>query len=430
MSGVYKAAAGLMMFISIRKLLDYLGVADYGLWVLIFTIFQWVLIMDFGVQSTLKTVLPVLILEKKFDLLKSYIKTTYRISFCIGLFLFLSFVIILYFNDFTKILNIDYHCRPFINKLFLLNVFYFCVNFIFNIHKSLNVAFLNGKCAEQSLAVNQFSFLILLSLLTNFSKHISLEDRLLFVTIANGTCALVVNLVYTYLFFKKQKIDLKTVAKTPKSFTISFLKLGVKYMIIELGILMIFSSDNYIISNAFSTNKVAVYEVVNKLFQFPFLILFAVLSPLWSMFAANYVQRNKTLLLQSFKQFNLLFVLVILAVAALSFLIPYIIPIWINQTIHYPNYLILFLSITILLRIYVTFYAFFINGIGQLNFYLLLIIISVCIKLPLSYFFVRLGFDINSVVLSSLFIMLLWVIFIPYRCYRIVNNIDVEKINA
>jgi len=424
MSGLYKAASGVSLFLSIRLLIDFLGLEEYGLWVLIFTIFQWVLIMDFGIQSSLKTKTPILLHEKKIDLLKSYIKTTYKISFLIGLTIFIGFFISTFLIDFTDVLNISFHSRSFINKLFLLNVFFFCINFVINIQKSLHVAFLKGKYAEQSLAVSQLGFLLLIFLIKLIFKNVDIETKLILVTIANGSVALIVNLIYTYTFFKNEKINLKTETKTPPGFISNLLKLGVKYMFIELGILIIFTSDNYIISNAFSTNKVTVYEVINKLFQFPFLILFAVLSPLWSMFAKNYIEKNKEALLETFKKFNLFFGIVVLAVTVLSLTVPFVLSIWIKETIVYPKYLILLISILILLRIYVTFYTFFLNGIGKLNFYMGFIIVGVFVKIPLSYFFVDLGFDINSVVLSSILIMVLWVLFIPYKCYKIVNAID------
>ncbi|WP_339889646.1 oligosaccharide flippase family protein [uncultured Flavobacterium sp.] len=427
MSGLYKAASGLSLFLSIRILIDFLGVEEYGLWVLIFTIFQWVLLMDFGIQSSLKTKIPVLLHENKLDLLKSYIKTTYKFSTYIGFLIFVCFLIFSYLVDLKALLNIENHTRSFINKLFILNVSFFCLNFIINIQKSLNVAFLKGKYAEQSIALNQFGFFILLLILVNTFSNASVEEKLILITMTNGIFALIINIVYTYTFFKREQLNLKTKTKTPALFVTNLLKLGSKYMLIELGIIFIFTSDNYIISNVFGTSKVTVYEVVNKLFQFPFLILFAGLSPLWSMFAKHYIEKNKNALLVAFKKFNLFYGAIVIAVTVLALLIPFILSIWLKEKIEYPSHFILLISLVTLIRIYVTFYTFFLNGIGKLNLYILFILISVIIKIPLSYFFVDLGFDINSVVLSSLVIMVLWVIFIPYKCYKIVNSIAINE---
>ena len=93
MSGLYKGVSGLSLFISIPILIHYLGDTDYGLWVLVFALFQWVLLMDFGLASVLKTKVPILIHENRQDLLKSYLKSTYKITAYIALFLFVFFLV-------------------------------------------------------------------------------------------------------------------------------------------------------------------------------------------------------------------------------------------------------------------------------------------------------------------------------------------------
>ena len=58
LSGFYKALSGIALFVSIPVLIKYLGNVEYGLWVLVSTLFQWVLLMDFGLSSVLKTKIP------------------------------------------------------------------------------------------------------------------------------------------------------------------------------------------------------------------------------------------------------------------------------------------------------------------------------------------------------------------------------------
>lgn len=424
MSGFYKGVSGLCLFISIRLLLDYLGNDNYGLWVLVFTLFQLVLLMDFGIQSSLKTKIPVLIHEQKLDLIKSYIKSTYKISGYIAAFIFISFLIFSFLVDFKSFFNIEFQSKPFVTFLFVLNVFFFCINFIANIHKSLYVAFLKGKYSEESLAVNQIGLLLLFVGLIALFPDITSEEKLIAISIINGLFTFLVNLFYTFRFFKMESLNLSTKLKAGKEFIKGILKLGFKYMIIQVGILIIFSSDNYIISNAFSPTEVTPYEIVNKLFQFPLMILFAAISPLWSMFAKNYIEKNKESLLNSFKKFNLYFIGISVLVLIGILISPYIISIWIKEPLEIPKYLILLTGIVTLLRIYTNFYAFFLYGIGNLNLYIYILLISVLIKIPLSYYFVNLGYGINSVVISSLLLMTIWMMVIPYKCYKLVKEVS------
>jgi O-antigen/teichoic acid export membrane protein len=424
MSGFYKGVSGLCLFISIRLLLDYLGNENYGLWVLVFTLFQLVLLMDFGIQSSLKTKIPVLIYEQKLELVKSYIISTYKISAYIAVFIFLSFLLFSFSFDFKSVLNINFQNQEFIKFLFLLNVFFFCINFIANIHKSLYIAFIKGKYSEESLAVNQFGLLLLFGFLIVFFPNISSEKKLISISIINGLFTFLVNIVYTFRFFKIEKLNLITKLKTNNDFIKSLLKLGFKYMIIQICFALIFYSDSYIISYFFSPSEVTPFDTVAKLFQLPLMILFAAISPLWSMFAKNYIEKNQKALLNSFKKFNLLFVGMSFLIIFGVFISPYIIAVWIKEPIQIPKYLILLTGIVTMIRIYVTFFSFFLNGIGNLNIYLYVLLISVLIKIPLTYFFVDLDFGINSVVIASIILMLGWTFIIPYKCYALVNKLQ------
>jgi O-antigen/teichoic acid export membrane protein len=423
MSGFYKGVSGLSLFITIRLLLDYLGNDNYGLWVLVFTLFQLVLLIDFGIQSSLKTKIPVLIYERKSELIKTYIKSTYKISGYIAVFIFLLFLFFSFFIDLKSAFNVDFQTKPFITFLFILNVFFFCINFIANIHKSLYVAFLNGKYSEESIAVNQIGLLLLYALLIIFFPNITSEQKLIVISIINGLFTFLVNIGYTFRFFKMEKLNLSTTLKVEKDFIKDILKLGFKYMLIQVCFALIFYSDNYIVSCFFSPTEITPFDIVAKLFQFPLMILFAAISPLWSMFAKNYIEKNKESLLKSFKKFNLYFIGISIIVIIGVLISPYIIFLWIKEPIIIPSYLILLTAIFTLLRIYATFFTFFLNGVGNLNTYIYLLIISVIIKIPLAYYFIDLGFGINSVVISSIILMLAWVLIIPFKCYSLVNKL-------
>lgn len=423
MSGFYKGVSGLSLFLSIPLLIRYFGDTNYGLWVMVFALFQWVFSMDFGLSSVLKTKIPVLIYENKIDFVKSYIIATYKITTIISFFIFLSFFCLLQFIDLKTILNIPFFDSVYINNLFLLNVFLFCLNFIFNVQKSLFVAFLKGKYSEQSIAVNQIVFLLTLLFIVYFFPDINYEQKLILISIANGIVGLLINGLYTVYFFWLEKLNLRTNIDSPKGFISEIIRLGSKYMIIQIGLLFVFTSDNYILSNAFGPKEVVPYEIVNKLFQFPMMIIFAALSPLWSMFAKDYSDKNQLKLLSKFKKFNYSFVVISMLIIILALICPFIISVWIKQKINIPENLILYVAIVTALRIFVSFYSFFLYGVEKINTYIIVLILSVLIKIPLTFFLIYLGFGINSVAIATLLIMLVWTIIIPFQCYKLINKI-------
>lgn len=426
MSGFYKGISGMSLFVSIRLLMILLNNEGYGIWVLIFTIFQMVLLMDFGVQSTLKTKIPVFVHHNESEKIGQFISNTYKSTGLLALIIFMFFFIFINFIDLKSAFNINELNKSETQILFLLNIGFFCISFIANIHKSLYVAFLKGKYSEQSIAVNQILFLTFVLLFYYLpSNNLSLFEKLLFISIGNGCITLIINLIYTLYFFIGLPQRFAFFQTKFFGYIKEVLPIGLKFMIIQLGFLFVFSADGYIISNAFNPKEVVAYEIVSKLYQFPYMILFAALSPLWSMFAKDYLEKNKNKLYKDFRKFNLYFLGIVLCLLLLYVITPFIISIWIKEQIHIPNYLVELTVLVTLLKIYVSFYTFFLNGVGKLNLYLLLLVVSVLIKIPLSYWFIQLGSGINSVLYSSLIIVLIWCIIMPMQCYY-----EIKKIKA
>jgi O-antigen/teichoic acid export membrane protein len=172
-------------------------------------------------------------------------------------------------------------------------------------------------------------------------------------------------------------------------------------MIIQVGTLFLFSSDNYILAYFFGPKEIVPYEIVTKYFQFPLMILTAGMAPLWSLFANKYLENNKTWLKISFRKFNSYYPLLLLGIALCLLFANPIMKIWISNDFFAPHFLLIMVAILTSLRIFTTFYSYFFNGIGNLKSYLILLSLSVVLKIPLSYLFIRLNFGISSVVLSS-----------------------------
>lgn len=423
MSGLFKGASGISLFLSIPFLINFLGETNYGVWVLVFSLFQLVLLMDFGVQSSLKTKIPILLHENKMDLVKIYIKSTYKISAIIACIICAIFTFFILLFDLKSMLNIDLLSNRFVNQLFLVNIIFFALNFVANIHKSLYVAFLKGKYAEESLAVNQFGILILTVLACSFFDNHTIETKLLIITFINGIFCLAVNIFYTVRFFKMTQLNLHSKEAKPSAFLKNMLNLGFKFMVIQVFSLFIFSFDNYIISNAFSPTEIVPYDVVSKIFQLPTLIIFAMLSPLWSMFAADYLNKNHQNLLNTFKRFNLIFIGIVFAIIILSLLTPFIVSIWIKTPLELPNSLIFLMCALTSIKIFTSFYIFFLSGIGNLNKYILLLLTSVVLKVPLSFLLINSGYGISSVVISTILLCFAWAIVLPYQSYSLVAKL-------
>lgn len=422
MSGIYKGISGMSLFITIRLLIEYLGQDNYGLWVLVFTLFQFVLLMDFGLQSSLKTKIPLILKDNDIEKLKVYIKTNYILSVLLSIIVFLVFISTVFSINLTKTFNITFQEESFVKLIFILNIFFFCLGLIVNLQKSLYIAFLKGKFAEQSIAYNQIGLTCLIFLCTVFFQNIDVKSKLLLITFINGIFTLCINLYYTFNFFKKEKLNLKIKSNFSFNYLKDILYLGLKFLITQIGVMFIFSSDQYIVSNVFGPSEVTMYEVVNKYFQFPMLIFMATFSPLWSLFANQFISKKFDLIKNSFRRFNKIFLLMILANIIFALICPWVIKIWIKNDLKIAFDFIYLTALIISLRIFTVFYSYFLYGVNHLILYIFVLLLSVIIKIPLSYFFINLGCGINSVLYSSIIILIFWTIIFPFQSYKLINN--------
>lgn len=428
LSGIYKGISGLSLFISIPLLIQFLGENSFSIWVLIFALFQWILLMDLGISSVLKTKIPVLKLENNPSQLNAYIKSTYKITTGIAFFSFLIFSVFIYFFDITNILNITGFSLGFIRFLFILNIGFFCVQFILNTHKSLYVGFLKGKYAEKSIAVNQIFFLISLVSLYLWGNDFDADTKLLMVSICNGIVGIGVHLGYTMHLFKSEKISFQQRTKSPKNFLKELYRMGIKFMIIQVCFIFIFNSDTYLISYFFGSTEVVSYEILTKYFQFPLMVLMAAMSPLWSIFAKKYYEKEYHWLLEGFRKFNLGFLVISLLFVFFALLAPWIFPLWISPDFNYSQTLFISIGFLTLFRLYSLFYGFFLSGIGELKRYILTLVVSVLLKIPITYFLIQFHFGVSSVAIASAVLVFIWCFLQPWESYRIVKKNLTHKI--
>jgi O-antigen/teichoic acid export membrane protein len=423
MSAIYKGFSGLALFVSIPLLIRYLGNSNYGFWVLIVNLFQLVLLMDFGVASSLKTKIPELQHKNNVLSINSYIRSTYKTTLIIALILFVTGSMAVMLLDLKSIFKLQLP-DVFVRKIFIANIFFFCINFVMNTHKALFVSVHRGKYSEQSIAVNQAVFLILLIAVVYFFDTPDIFTKLYIITLINGGVCLAVNTAYTIFFFKTEPYSMFNIKSVDTGFKRDLLGLGMKYMAIQVGSLFLFSSDVYILAYFFGPKEVVAYEIVNRYFQFPLMILMAAMAPIWSLFTKYYLEQDTKWLRKIFKIFNVLYIFILAGLALCVLLAQPIMEIWIGKSFNPPTALISTICILTSLRIFTTFYSYFFNGTGNLKSYLFLLFISVILKLPLSYIFVKNDFGSISVVLASIVCLTAWSILQPAEAYKVIRTLE------
>lgn len=395
------------MFLSVSQLIHFLGDKSYGIWVMVLSMFQWSLFFDFGISNVLKTKMPEFIVKEETQKVNEYITTSYISTGILAVLLFSVLLISVYSIDLSAFLNLHFDTNA-ITSLFLINGGFFCLNLVLSINKSLFIGVHKNHLSEQNATMTQLIFFALLMFSVLAFETVDGLQKLYIITLLNGVVTVAVNLYYTHRFFKKYSFDFVILKRQDLiTKTKEVLSMGMKFMIIQSFMVVIFFSDPYLISHYLAPEEISKYDVITKLFQFPLLIILSALAPFWPLFAQKFHENDFAGINRLFAKFHRYFIGIVVVVVVLGFLSNNILSLWINKQNYVSIMVITSVVFMTVFRILFTFYANFFNGIGQLNSQIIMMGVAAVIKIPLTVFLFQKGYGLASVMMSTCLFLLI-----------------------
>lgn len=417
-SFVFKILAMGLGYISIPLFLKFLGKQDYGLWMTIFSIINWVYTFDLGIGNGLRTKLSESLVKKDYINAKEYITTGYVILSIIAAFMLFLGLIIIKFNNLTKFLNIGFYSENYIKFVFISVFTMTIINFIVFLYKVFYLSIHNSFIGELNNFLFQASFILILYLLNYFNKI-----NLISIAIIYPGINMVIGILATVNFFKKYP-NLKPSLKYFKKEKIKEINgLGILFFIIQICMLIIYTTDNMLIMKYIGAEEVTTYNIISKLFQILIILECLISSPMWTLFVDAYVKKDKKWIKKAFINLNLLFLLLILGVIIMIYILPFVVKLWLGQELIYPKYLILFWGLFVLNRVYGDIYMIFINSTGKIKPQMYLSVLGAIINIPLTIYFIKnLNMGSSGAILATNICILPLTIIMPIQVYYILKK--------
>lgn len=414
---LYKILNMGIAFFTIPMVLNYLGTKDYGVWVTIFSIVNVIIYLDGGITNGLKTSLAENLSNKEYEKAKTHVSSAYIIIIFISVLLYLLGLTVLYFIDLQGLLKTE------VDQLYLQSISFIVlttgiVGAVLNLYKSLFYANQQSSIVELSMLINQMAiFVILLIFIKYFRSSIQ------YVAIIYGISAISTGVFFSYLFFKRNLEILPSFNFFNKEISKKLIKLSLEFFMIQLSMLVIFSTDNIIVSTLLGSEEVAKYDVVFKFFQFFITFSVIIQDPFWAMYSDAYQRRDFFWINKTLKKWNLLFIGFFLFVLIIIFIAKPLIQFWLKLDLEIPSTLIFLMGIFVILRVYGIIYMSFLNGIGKVRLQMWLYIFGAVINIPISIFFVKvMKMGSSGVILGTILSLLAMVIFLPIQTHKILKN--------
>lgn len=368
-----------LSFVYVPKVLDYLGVFNYGIWATILAILSWINFCDIGIGNSLRTNLVEYIENKDKKMAKKLVSTAYINITIISIFLFVMLFIFLKVFNTTKLLNVEY---KYLNKLLLISFSFVIINFILSLCKPIYYALQKPyivSLIEISIQIiNIFGVLYFL--------YLKKENSLICIAILYGGASLFANTLYTLFLFKKNKYLTPSIKYYDKKLNLIIGNLGLKFFILQIVVVILFTTDSVIITKLFGPEEVTPYNIANKIYGVFISMYGILLTPLWSKISQEKSRKNYVWIEKTLHNLKLFFIIIILGMGVFYVIYPYITKIWLGRDIVYPNYLLINILLYVLLSIWCNNYSYIMNGMGKVDLQVKIAIIQGIINIPISIY--------------------------------------------
>lgn len=399
--------------------IKYLGENQYGIWLTLSSVFMWLGNLDFGIGNGLRNKLAESFAKEDYQSAKKYLSTAYAV-FAIGIFASLLIYLAIHpFINWVFILNAASYDVKSLNNFVLVVFVLFAFQFLLRLLTSL----IN---ADQKPALNGFITLCIniLTLVIVIILYFVSQSSLYAYGIVISFIPFIVLLIASYILFRGRY---KHIAPSLKHIDLkssgNLVSLGLQFFIIQVAALIVFATDNLIITHLYDPSQVTIYNIAHKYFFFITLVFNVFLSPFWSAFTDAFVKNDFEWIQQVVKRLVQVWAVLSLATIIMIFGSDFVYRIWIGDNIQIPFSLSVAMGIFIIVSNWNNIFAFFVNGIGKIRLQFYFSIFAALINIPLSIFLAKsLNMGITGVITATIICIGFASIWAPIQYKKIISG--------
>ncbi len=408
-------------FILVPLLISIFGKTDYGIWVTVFSIVNWIFTFDLGLGLGLRNKLTDSLTIKDYNRSNSLISTTYITIILVAIIIFLVGIILIGIVNFKDLFN--YNKVDSLQNFLFVSLSFTLINFIFSVYKNLYLSVHKSFIPE---LVNTL-FLLSFVLIVLFYKNYNISQTMTVMMFWFGFLNLIISIVATIHFFRTNpnlKLSLKFFSRPMIK---ELLNIGGGFFIIQFSILIIFSTDNVIISHLLEPEMVTDYSVIQKLFQIFIVIFGLILTPSWSLYIHAISKNDIQWIKSTIKAMLKLFLVLFTAGLILLFNIDFIVDFWVGSVIKPPKYLATLFFIFTMIFSFSNIFMYFINATGKIKLQMKLYIFGAIANIPLSIIFVKILGNSTGVIIATICSIIPLLIFMPLQSYKILKSLTLKQ---
>lgn len=394
--------------------IDYLNPTKYGIWITITSLVGWFSFFDIGLGNGLRNKFAEAVAKGEHSLARTYVSTTYAILISIISVLFVLFVILNNFLNWNSILNSG--DDPFFQRelsIVAIIVFAsFSLTFVLNLISIILTA--DQKPAKSSLFdfIGKALSLLFIYFLTKIGDGSLISLGLIYCFIS----PFVFLVASIWLFIGKYKIYRPSINFIDIRKARNLFNLGVKFFLIQIAAILLYQTNNIIISQLFGPEMVTPYNIAFKYFSILMMGFSIVIAPFWSAFTEAWANQDVGWVRNTMNKLIKMWYLFLIIGITMLLCSDFVYKLWIGNSVFVPFEISLLTMVWALINVWNGIFTQFLNGVGKIKLQLFIGIGTALINVPLALllgdWFGIAGVLMANVILSLLFI---WVWPLQYR---------------
>ena len=406
-------------FVRVPIALGYLNVTEYGIWLTLSSIITWFAFFDIGLGNGLRNKLAEALAKGDNKLAQIYVSTTYAILTIIITVVYVSCIIISQFVDWVKILNTSSDLAGELQLLVFVVITSFALRFVFGLITTVLTADQKPAIGSCIGVLGSIFYLIVLIILSKTTS-----GSLVYLAIASGGSSLIFIIIASiYLYSNTYKVIRPSLNALNFKYFKDLGTLGARFFIVQIAVLIIFATDNMIITQILGPQEVVPYNIARKFIGIISMFFGIIIMPFWSAYTEAYVKDDIKWIKNTTRKLLKIWGLASAGVIILIIISNPVYHFWLGDKIKVPLIISIGMGLFVVISTWNNVFVYLTNATGKIQIQLYCSIIVAIINIPISVYFAKnLGMGAAGVIFGTCVSLLSGSILAPIQHFKIVNK--------
>ncbi len=397
--------------------LTYLGNMWYGVWLTIGSFTGWLSFFNIGLGNGLRNKLAESLALHDIESSKKYVSSTYFVISLIALGLFIVLIPVILLVDWNSIFNIESVDSTVLKSSLIVFVGFFCLKFVLRLLRTVFEADQKPAYSDFIDFLSSVLFFIAILFLIKFT-----QPSLLYVVAIHGALPVVILIIFSIYYYQRGYKGIRPSFKyVDKRLLKGLANLGIKFFIIQTSVIIMFATDNMIITRVLGPEDVVPYSAARKYFGIVEMGFSIILVPFWSAFTDAFSRGEISWVKSSIRKLLKLLSFVVLVLIVMYIVSPWVYKIWLGNKVQIPWELSLLMALYVIVRAWINVFVYFINGVGKIKLQLWVSLMVSVINIPLSVALAQ-SMGMKGVILATTLCLVVGAVLYPIQYYKIVKG--------